>query len=78
MNGSVQWLDAPRADPQAGIFCQVSTWTKNTFVYLWGPYPTSITPNVSTIQRRAIEGVPVNPNTIALRANHERLRLIHV
>ena len=33
MNRSFQWLDVPRAVPQAGSFCRVATWTENTFVY---------------------------------------------
>ena len=71
VNGSVQWIDAPRVDPQAGSFCQVATWTENTFVYMWGPYPTVIPPNVSTIRRREVEDVPVNPNTLLLQAKRE-------
>ena len=47
------------------------TWTENTFVYSWGPYPTVIPPNVFTIRRRTIEDVPVNPDTLALRAERE-------
>ena len=54
------------------------TWTENTFVYSWGPYPTVIPPNVSTIWQRSIEDVPVNPHTLAYLANHKRLRLIFV
>ena len=52
-------------------FFQVSTWTDNTFVYSWGPYPTVIALNVSTIRRRAIEDVPVIPDTVALRSERE-------
>ena len=71
MNGSVQWIDAPHSAPQAGSFCQVATWTENTFVYLSVPYSTAILPNVSTIRRRVIEDVPVNPHTLALQAKRE-------
>ena len=64
VNGSAQWLDDPCAAPKSGSFCQVATWTENTFVYSWGPYPTVIPPNVSTIRRHAIENVPVNPQAV--------------
>ena len=76
MNRSVQWLNVPRAAPQAGI-C-VATWTENTFVYSWGPYRTVIPPNASNIWLRAIENVPVNPYTLACQANNKRLQLICV
>ena len=66
MNESVQWLDAPCAAPQAGSVCQITTWIENTFVCSWGPYLIVIPPNVSTIRRREIEYVTVNPDTVAL------------
>ena len=71
MNGIGQWIDAPREAPQDGSFCQVATWTENTFVYSWGPYPTVIPPNVSTIRIRAIEDVFGNFDTHALRSDRK-------
>ena len=71
VNGSVQWLDVPRAAAQAGS--PVATWPENTFVYSWVTYPIVITPNVSTIWRIAIDNVPVNLHTITCRANHKHL-----
>ena len=62
VNRSVQWLDVPRAALQAESFCCVTTWTENTLVYSWGPYPTVIPPNVSTNRQLEIEDVPVNPH----------------
>ena len=50
INGSVQWLDDPRASPQAEFFCQVTTWNGNTSAHSWVPYPNVILPDVSTIQ----------------------------
>ena len=75
VNMSVEFLDAARATQQVGS--RVATWTENIFVHSWGPYPTMIPHTVSTIKRRAYY-VHVTPHDLVLRANHERLRLIHV
>ena len=71
----VEFLDAARATQQVGS--RVTTWTENICVHSWGPYPTLIPHNVSTIKRRAYD-VPVTPHALALRSNHERLRLVRV
>ena len=74
VNGSVRWLDVTRTFGGTGT--HITTWTENTFVYSRGPYPTVI-PN-RPIRHCAIENVPVNPYTLACRANQERLRRIRV
>ena len=70
VNMSVKFLDAARATQKVGS--RVATWTENICVHSWGPYPTSILHNVSTIKRHAYD-VPVTPPTLTLRANHKRL-----
>ena len=74
VNENVRWLDVPHPFGENGS--RVATWTENTFIYSWGPYPTVI-PN-RPIRRRAIENVPVNPHNLACQANHKLLRRICV
>ena len=69
VNGSVLWIDFPRPFGKAGS--RVAAWNENTFVISWGNNPTVI-PN-RPIMRRSIESVPVNPHTLAYRANQKRL-----
>ena len=75
VNMSVNFLDAPRSTQKVGS--RVATWTKNIFVYSWGPYPTVIPHTFSTIKRRAY-AVPIIPHALSCRANHKHLRLICV
>ena len=75
VNMSVEFLDVACATQQVGS--RVATWTENIFVHSWGTYTTMILPTFSTIKRRAYD-LPVTSHTLALRANHERLILIHV
>ena len=72
---SVEFLDVVRTTHQ--VQSRVTSWTKNIFVHSWGPYPTMIPPTVSTITRR-VYNLPVTFHGLALRSNHERLRLKRV
>ena len=68
---SVKFLDVVRTTQH--VRSRVASWTKNLFVNSWGPYPTMIPPNVSSITRRSYN-VPVTFHGLVLRSNHERLR----
>ena len=75
VNESVEFLDVVCTTQQVGS--RVDSWTENIFVHYWGPYPTMIPPNISTITRRAYN-LPVTFHGLVLRFNHERLRLKRV
>ena len=75
MNESVEFLDVVYTTQH--VRSRGASWTKKIFVHSWGPYPTMILPNVSTITRRAYN-LPVTSYTFVLRANHERIILNHI